>query len=117
MEFEPLFTGEDLGLIESLVFDPSLKPSYDEMRNCLVWADERVEGLTPAAYEHLCDLWIARSFLHRGLDFSTHKLDPDYFRVIWERACRQGFRWPGFHRLSLSEEDRAYYEQMMAQAL
>src|SRR5438874_7732579 len=100
MESGPLFTGNDLRLIESLVFDPSLKPAFDPMKDCLVWADERAEGLTPDGYESLCDLWIARSFLHRGVDFSTHALDPNYFREVWDRAIQQGFNWPGSCRLT-----------------
>jgi hypothetical protein len=113
MDFEPIFTGNDLKLIESLVYDPTLTPSYDLIKNCLVWEDERIDGLTPAGYESLCDLWIARSFLQRKLDFSAHRLAPDYFKSVWERALEQGFHWPGFNRLSLSKKDLAYYEKAM----
>ena len=113
MDTELLFEGDDLRLIESLSFVPSLKPSFDNMRDCLVWPDERPNGLTPSGFEALCDLLIARSFLHRGLDFSTYRLSPEYFRKVWEKALAQGFRWPGFHRLTLSEEDKEYFEQML----
>lgn len=107
-----LFTNEDLKKIESLIFNAELSPSYDSIKNCLVWADERAEGLTPAGYENLCDLWIARSFIHRGLDFSAHELDPAYFRVVWEQAKSEQLKWPGFNRLELSMEDKAYYDRM-----
>jgi hypothetical protein len=78
------------------------------MPSCLVWDDERAAGLSAPGYESLCDLLIARSFVHRGLDLSAHELDPHYFRDLWQRALSQGLRWPGFQRLSLSEEDKAY---------
>jgi len=110
MHFEPLFTGKDLKLIESLVFDPNLTPSFDIMRSCLVWQDERPAGLSPTGSESLIDLWCARSFLHQGRDFSDHRLDPEYFRKIWERALRQDFQWPGFNRLTLTEADKVFYE-------
>lgn len=116
MSSEPLFVGEDLRLIELLTYKPSLKPSYDHIKNCLAWDDERADGLTPAGYEILCDLWIARSFIHRGLSFSIHELDPNYFRVVWERALGQKFKWPGFQRLTLSEEDKTYFERMRLEA-
>ncbi len=111
MELEPLFKGQDLTLIESLVYNPELLPAYDMIKNCLIWEDERPEGLTSAGYESLCDLWIARSFFHRGLDPSAHALDPQYFKNVWQRALAQGFNWPGFKRMSLSQEDRQYYLQ------
>jgi len=117
MDSEPLFSGNDLRHVEALVYDATLEPSYDYMRNCLVWADERAGNLTPAAYESLCDLWIARAFLHHGLDFADFDLEADYFRDIWDRAVRQGLRWPGFERLTLSDKDRAYFEHEMKEAL
>jgi hypothetical protein len=110
MHFEPLFVGKDLELIESLVYDPNLAPSFDIMRGCLVWQDERPAGLSPTGRESLIDLWCARSFLHQGRDFSEHRLDPEYFRKIWERALSQAFKWPGFNRLTLTEADKTYYE-------
>lgn len=76
MQLEPLFSGNDLALIELLDFDPKLEPGFDLIKSCLVWKDERPDGLTPEAYENLCDLWIARSFIHQRRDFSTHSIDP-----------------------------------------
>jgi hypothetical protein len=72
------FDGQDLVLIQSLVYNPALDPYYDFMKDCLIWEDERCElGLTPSAYEKLCDLWIARSFIHLDRPFSSHSLDPN----------------------------------------
>ncbi|CAN5315996.1 hypothetical protein BH11CYA1_BH11CYA1_41060 [soil metagenome] len=47
---EPVLQGNDLVLIESLVFDSSLKPTYSVIRNHLMWADEMPDGLTPEGY-------------------------------------------------------------------
>jgi hypothetical protein len=117
MDSGPLFRDNDLRLIESLVYDPNLKPNFDSMRDCLVWADERPEGLTPDGYEHLLDLLIARSFIHRNLDFSTHSLDPIYFKQIWDRALEYKFQWPGFKRLKLSAEEKAFFDSELANNL
>jgi hypothetical protein len=116
MDDEPVFTGNDLRLMESLVYDANLEPSYEFLKGCLVWTDERPEGLTPAAYDKLGSLWIARSLLHRGLDFSDHPINPEYCRNLWERAIRQVSNWPGFKRLTLSEKDKRYYETKMNEA-
>jgi hypothetical protein len=113
---ESIFIGNDLALIESLVFDSKLKPTYSAMRNHLMWADEMPDGLTHEGYTALCDLWIARSYLHLGLDFSSHELDPEYITNFWKRALAQNFKWPGFKRLTLSEEDRSFYDSMIEQA-
>ncbi len=115
MEDEPIFGPDDLRLIESLVYDSSLEPRFDALRACLVWRDEEPKGLTPDGYNNLCRLWIARSFLHRGLDFFAHPLDPEFIRQFWQRAGKQGFKWTGFERLTLSTKDKEYYEKMLHQ--
>jgi len=107
------FTGKDLELIEKLEFNSELVPSYDVIKNCLIWDDERPDGLTPDGYEKLCDLWIARSFIHREIPFSTWSLDPEYFDRIWKKAIASKFSWPGFERLKLTEKERKYYLREM----
>ncbi|MDY6781765.1 MAG: hypothetical protein SW833_04295 [Cyanobacteriota bacterium] len=109
------FSGNDLKLIESLVYDSSLDPSYEILKNTLIWNDERPDGLTPEGYEKLCDLWIARSFIHRKIPFSDWDIAPKYFEQVWSKAQKQGFRWPGFYRLSLNKQDREYYENSMSE--
>ena len=104
------FSGKDLVLIESLVYQPDLTPTYDVMRDALTWSDEYPEGLSYEGQEKLVDLWAARSFLHKDMKFSDWKLDPKYFGMVWEEATRQGFSWPGFKRLKLTPKDRLYYE-------
>lgn len=108
---EPLFTGNDLRLIDSLVYDPSLEPSFEFLKACLVWSDERPDGLTPAAYDKLCSLWVARSLLHNGLDFSDHPINPEYCRKLWQRAIEEIPDWPGFKRLTLTQKDKVYYRE------
>lgn len=114
IDYDLRISGNDLTLIESLEYDSSLEPRFDTFRACLVWRDEEPAGLTPAGYEALCDLWIARANLYHGLELSE-PCDPDYFREAWNQAMAQGLKWPGFNRLSLNEKDKAYYEQMLNQ--
>jgi len=45
------FSGKDLELIEGLVYNPSLKPGYEALKDALIWSDERPDGLTPEGYE------------------------------------------------------------------
>jgi hypothetical protein len=111
------FSGRDLRLIESLTYEPTSEPSYDLIKDALIWDDERPHGLTPDGYEKLCDLWIARSFLHKRIPFSSWKLDPIFFENVWSEAIEQGFSWPGFNRLELSEKDKQYYEIQRADAM
>lgn len=111
------FKGKDLELIESLVYNPHSKPSYDFMKDCLIWEDERPEGLSPRGYENLCDLWIVRSYIHQGLPPSKWGLDPKYFQSLWSRAIKQDFRWSGFLRLKLSKSDREYYDKERLKSL
>jgi hypothetical protein len=110
------FSEKDRSLIESLRYDVTLEPSFDLIKSCLVWADERADGLTRDGYEKLCDLWIARSFLHRGMPFSSWKLAPEYFGALWQDAMKEVGAWPGFLRLQLSKRDRAYYERQLRKA-
>ena len=106
----PYFSGEARRIVEALVYDPALEPGFELIKGCLIWADERPMGLDSANYEKLCDLWVARSFVHRGVPFTSHHLAPDYFGRVWSLALADGFSWPGFRRLELSIEDRIYYE-------
>lgn len=104
------FAKYDLHLIESLVYQPELKPGFEYLKACFIWEDERPDDLTPEGYEKLCDLWIARSFIHRKVPFSSWELDPNYFEQVWSTAQPQAFKWPGFHRLQLNQEDALFYE-------
>src|SRR5689334_4044145 len=71
-----LFSAQDLRLIESLQYDPSLSPAFDGIKACLIWRDERPDGLSPAGYETLCDLWIVRGYIHRGIPRENWGIDP-----------------------------------------
>lgn len=101
---------DDLLLIRSLTYNPELEPNYEILKNCLVWQDEWPDGLTSAGHEFLCDLWIVRSYLHRQLDLSA-TLNPAYFENVWKRALKEIPSWPGFKRLSVTSEERDYYEK------
>ncbi len=111
---KPEFTGRDLDLMRSLKYDPSLEPIYEYLRGCLIWEDERPEGLTPAADDLVGSLIIARSLFHKGLTLEDHPIDPSYCKELWGSAQRQIGGWPGFKRLSLSDKDRKYLEDEIA---
>jgi hypothetical protein len=108
--------GDDLKKIEALVFQPELEPSYEVIKDALIWSDERPEDLSSEGYEKLIDLWIARSLIHKGIPFSDWRLDPEYFEKVWSEATKQNFKWPGFNRLHLSNKDKAYYLSQQEQA-
>ena len=110
------FQGKDLELIESLVYNPDIKPSYEFMKDCLVWEDERPDGLTPEGYEKLCDLWIIRSYIHQKIAPPDWGLDPKYFQESWLKATKHNFKWPGFFRLKLSKHDEEYYKKQRFEA-
>ena len=105
------FDGQNLELIEALIYNPNAKPSYDVIRDCLIWEDEIANNLNPDGYEKLGDLWIIRSFIHRKIPSSRWGLDPEYFQKAWNNAVNQNFRWPGFFRLKLSKSDQEYYQR------
>jgi hypothetical protein len=111
---KPEFTGRDLDLMRSLKYDPSLEPIYEYLRGCLIWEDERPEGLTPAADDLVGSLIIARSLFHKGLTLEDHPIDPSYCKELWGSAQQQIGGWPGFKRLSLSDKDRKYLEDEIA---
>ena len=110
------FSAEDRQLIETLEYNPSLKPGYEALKGCLVWDDEGlfIVGLSEDGREKLADLWIARLILFHDLD--RHTLDDSYFKDAWNLAVAQLQGWPGFNRLVLSAEDRAFYEHCLTNA-
>lgn len=112
---EPLFAERDLQLIAGLEYDPALEPAFDEVKACLVWDDERPSGLTSIGYERLCDLWILRSYIHRGIPREKWGIDPGsgYFQDVWDRAQLEQIEWPGFKRMTLTEKDRDYLERCL----
>ncbi|MBZ5610178.1 MAG: hypothetical protein LAP38_18100 [Acidobacteriia bacterium] len=103
----PYFSDRDRAIVEALVFDAAEEPGYEALKGCLVWRDEQPNNITNEGWDKLCDLWIARSYLHRGEPMK------DQFRSAWEQAQREGIRWPGFQRVTLSANDKAYYKQMI----
>src|SRR5262245_35937210 len=105
------FTQEDRESLERLAFDPRCEPSYELLKACLVWPDERPAQISKEGYELLCDLWIVRGFLHRGLPPEKWGLDPGYFQEGWRNGRADVPHWPGFRRLELKEADRAYLLQ------
>lgn len=103
----------DREAIGRLAYDPNAAPSFEVLKHCLVWPDERPTNISPAGYELLNDLWIVRGFMHRKLPRSEWGLDPAYFEQVWDFAQRELPQWPGFKRVVLADHDRAYLEECL----
>lgn len=43
------------------------------------------------------------------IEASNYNRDPQYFKAVWDKAVASNLQWAGFHRLKLSDEDRAYF--------
>jgi hypothetical protein len=70
--------GRDLGIIEALVYQPNLKPSYEAVKGVLTWRDEWSFELSQEGLEKIYKLWIARSYIHNGIPFPSYsRLNPD----------------------------------------
>lgn len=105
------FEGKDLKIIESLKIKKDAVPAYEMLKDCLVWTDERVKGMSPEGYEKLMDLWIVRGFIHKGTPEEKWGIDGDtYLLNAWNEARSQVPHWIGFTRLKLSDEERKYFE-------
>jgi len=114
VEMEAGFNDQDLELIKSLKYDPSLEPNFEALKGCLIWDDERPMGLSSEAYRTISSLLVARSLLHKGLTLDDHPINADYCKKVWAAAQQQISDWPGFKRLTLSDEDRKYLEDEIA---
>lgn len=110
------FSPPDRAALQRLVFDPTSEPSFELLKACLVWPDERPERISSAGYELLGDLWIVRGFLHRQVPTEAWALDPAHFQEVWRDALEDVPGWPGFRRLQLSEVERAYLDQSLREA-
>jgi hypothetical protein len=104
----------DVASLRALRLDPLAKPSFESLKACLVWPDERPSNISSSGYELVCDLWATRGFMHRGLKQEDWGLDPAHFRRAWEYGLRVAPDWPGFGRLTLTAEDRVYLERCLA---
>jgi hypothetical protein len=112
MRFQP----DDRDILQTLVFDPTAEPAFELMKSCLVWPDERPVRISKDGYELLGDLWAIRGYLHRSVPSEQWGLDPAYFREVWTNALRDIPDWPGFKRLDLSDEARAYLARCLEEA-
>lgn len=110
------FSEADRQIVSRLVHDPSCKPSFEILKSCLVWSDERPTDISNEGYDLLCDIWIVRGFLHRRVPLEKWGLDPFYFQEVWKHALIDVPEWPGFKRLELSDEDRAYLSRCLQEA-
>lgn len=109
-----LFSDRDRVLVESLIYNPSFEPRFNGIRDYLMWEDELPPGITPDGLEVLTNLWIARACLYHGYELPD-LFDKEFFRSVWQQAIAENLQWPGFKRLTLSNEDKAYYKQKLNQ--
>jgi hypothetical protein len=101
-----MISAVDRERIESLVYDPSLQPGYDTIKDCLVWEDERSALVSPPGYEFLGKLLVYRGFvIHRGDRFDRIGMTGESYLSAWTYAMDTNLIWPGFKRLSLSPRD------------
>ena len=109
-----LLTDKDRMLLESLVYDPGLEPRFNALRSYLTWEDELPSGITPDGLDTLANLWIARACLYHGFELPD-LFDSNYFSGIWNQAIAEKLDWPGFKRLTLSDENKEFYKQKLNQ--
>ena len=100
---------EELIRLNSLQYDESLKPNFEEIKYCLIWNDEVPDSIRWEVTELLYDLIIYRGLVHRQLPPQKWPgNNPQYFQDAWEFGLKNIPNWPGFNRVSLSEEDQQY---------
>lgn len=101
----------DIDALGKLTLDPTAQPSFELLKCCLIWPDERPpERLSSAGQELLSDLWIVRGFINRSVPHDEWGLDPVYFRETWNFGLSNVAGWPGFQRLTISYVERACLE-------
>lgn len=99
----------DLDILNKLTFDSSATSSFEYVKYCLIWSDERpANRLSAEGQELLNDLWSIRGFIHRSVPTKEWGLDPKYFEDVWNFGLKQIPEWPGFKRIVLSEAEKAY---------
>jgi hypothetical protein len=105
----PIFSEYDRELFKSLVFDPSMKPEFNAVSACLFWDDEYPKDITSLGLRQLRILWYSRAYLHTDNSFAGAGEHEPSRRAFWEQALQEIPTWPGFKRIALSEEDRAFF--------
>lgn len=111
---EELFTENDLLLLHAVKFDPDLSPRFQDGAEALTWKDEWPPGdFSPQGVCTISDLWVARSFLHHGQEFTGTESYKEHLKSLWQRAQAMHVKWPGFQkeRLTLSDEHKALLSQ------
>jgi hypothetical protein len=104
------FSSDDARILNTLIYQPSLKPGYEMVKNMLTWKDEWPVAISADGMEKLFDLWIARSYVYDDRPFSSHVFGGKHLEAAWSNARGEIPNWPGFQRLKLSAEDRRYLD-------
>ena len=81
---------------------------FEEIKYCLVWPDERPEGLSSAGWELVGDLLVVRGYLHRALPVEQWGFAGGHAWLrTWNWALLdERLEWNGFRRLALTESER-----------
>ncbi|PWF49021.1 hypothetical protein [Massilia glaciei] len=105
-----IFTDAEIASLNLLASDAQSRPYFDAMRWALRWHDETPQEARGESYQRLLDLVVARSFIHQGRAREHwFALTPtSYYADIWDEALARAPAWPGFKRLALTNEERAY---------
>ncbi|MES3021174.1 MAG: hypothetical protein V4857_06265 [Pseudomonadota bacterium] len=105
-----LFTDAEIASLDRLVHDAHSRPYFDALRWALRWHDETPQQARGDGYQRLLELVVARSFIHQGRAREHwFVLAPtSRYADIWDEARARAPNWPGFKRLELSNEERAY---------
>jgi len=89
---------------------PGAAPAFERIKYCLIWPDERPDGLSPAGQDLVADLWVARGLIHRGTPIDRY---PSYFDS-WNGALVAQLGWNGFTRIALTLEQRTVLDEALA---
>jgi hypothetical protein len=110
------FNEFDKSVVNNLLYDPNCEPSFELIRSCLIWFDERTERISNEGYGLLGDLWSVRGYIHQNVSRENWGLDPKYFQTVWDNALNDVPNWPGFKRLELSSRERQYLSESLEAA-
>jgi hypothetical protein len=104
------FSRKDAEELNTLIFLPHLNPQFEMIKSVLTWKDEIPREISENGMDKLWNLFIARSYIHDNRPFSSHFRGGRHLEEAWSKSRNEIPDWPGFKRLSLSNEDRSFYD-------
>lgn len=109
-------SSKDRRLLAEQPVREGVAPMFEEIKYCLVWADERPEGLSSAGWELVGDLLIVRGYLHRALPVEQWGFagGQEWLRTWNWALLDERLEWNGFRRVALTESERRVLERGLA---